>query len=281
MTSISAQVDFGQGLSEAWTNVVTFAPLLLAFLVIILVGYLVAKVLAKAVNSVLERVGFDRAVERGGVGRAMARSNYDPSDLLAKVAFYAVMLFVLQLAFGVFGPNPVSELLFSVIAFLPQVFVAIVIVVIAAAVAAAVKEVIQASLGGLSYGNALGNAASIAILAIGGFAALNQLEIAPAIINGLFYAILAVVAGSAIIAIGGGGVTPMRRKWEEALGRLEDEADAIRDEAEGSEDRVRARAEARKNEVRQEAAREPAPVGARETRPDAASEAGNGRTQRF
>jgi small-conductance mechanosensitive channel len=71
-------VDVQGGVSSAWSNVVTFVPKLAAALVIILVGYLVARVVAGVLNKVLERVGFDRAVERGGLRQALARSNYDP-----------------------------------------------------------------------------------------------------------------------------------------------------------------------------------------------------------
>ncbi len=53
--------------------------------------------------------------------------------------------------------------------------------------------------------------AGAAILTVGVFAALNQLQVAPAIVTGLFYAILAIVVGSAVIAIGGGGVKPMQQ----------------------------------------------------------------------
>jgi hypothetical protein len=87
-----------------------------------------------------------------------------------------------------------------------------------------VREIISASLGGMSYGNLLANAASAFILAVGIFAALSQLHIAPAILNAVFYAFLAVIAGSAIVAIGGGGIQPMRAQWERAIGRIEDEA---------------------------------------------------------
>jgi hypothetical protein len=99
-------------------------------------GYLIAKV-SKAGNGLLERVGFDRAVERGGVKKALARSRFEASDILAKIAFWAVFLFVLQAAFSVFGPNPISDMLFAVISYLPLVFVAILIVIVASAIAAA------------------------------------------------------------------------------------------------------------------------------------------------
>src|SRR3712207_7034505 len=48
--------------------------------------------------------------------------------------------------------SAISDLIHDVIAYLPKVFVAILIVVVAAAIAAAVKEVVEATLGGLSYG---------------------------------------------------------------------------------------------------------------------------------
>lgn len=239
-----AQVDLTQSLQEGLTTVVNIIPAILAFLAILIIGYIVARLLAKALDAVLERVGFDRAVERGGVARAMERTEYDASDILSRIVFYALMLFVLQLAFGVFGPNPVSDVISGVIGFLPRLFVAIIILVVAAAIAAGAREVVRASLGGLSYGHVVANLASVAILAVGVFAALNQLRIAPAIVNGLFYAVLAIIAGSAIVAIGGGGIVPMRRQWERAMSRVEEEAPRVRAEAGTPGDRERAGAEA-------------------------------------
>jgi fumarate reductase subunit D len=101
---------------------------------------------------VLERVGFDRIVERGGVKKALAKAKFDASDIVAKIVIYAVFLMVLQMAFGVFGANPVSDLLRSVVAYLPKVVAAVIIIIIiivAAAIATAARELIDASLGGL------------------------------------------------------------------------------------------------------------------------------------
>jgi hypothetical protein len=54
------------------------------------------------------------------------------------------------------------------------------------------------------------------VLVFGAFAALDQLQIAPRIVTGLWYAILAIVVGSAVVAIGGGGIKTMQRYWERA-----------------------------------------------------------------
>jgi hypothetical protein len=240
------------GAAAAWASVILWGPKLLMFLAILLIGYFVAKLVCKVLNRVLEKVGFDRLVERGGVKRALDRSRWDASDILSKLAFYFVMLFTLQTAFGVFGANPISQMLTSIIAYLPNVFVAMIIVVLAAAIAAGVKQMIQAALGGLRYGRLLGTIASAAVLIIGVFAALNQLNIAPEIVNGLFYATLAVVAGSAIIAIGGGGIVPMRARWERALGRMEQEAPRLKQEAAGAGERIKERTQELKEKAKHE-----------------------------
>lgn len=53
-------------LNDAWSRVATFVPQFAAFLVILLVGWVIAMVLAKVVNGALERIGFDRWVKIPG-----------------------------------------------------------------------------------------------------------------------------------------------------------------------------------------------------------------------
>lgn len=243
--------QFREGLGDAWAAAATFVPKFLGFLIILVIGYFVAKLIAKAVDGILERVGFDRAVERGGIKRALANSKYDASSILAKLVFYLIFLFVLQLAFGVFGTNPISEMINGVIAYLPNVFAAIIILVVASAIAAGVKEIIEASLGGLSYGRQLAFGASAAILVIGVFAALDQLQIAPTVVNTLFIGMVVLVVGSGIVAIGGGGIKTMQNYWDRAASRLERESDNIRDEARGSKEDIRERFEERKQQTQE------------------------------
>lgn len=189
------------------------------------------KAIGKAVAKLLQRVGFDRAVERGGIKKALESSKFDASDIVAKIVYYALALFVLQLAFGVFGPNPISDLLTSIISFLPALIVAIIIIVIAAAIAAAVKTLIQATLGGLSYGKALANAASIFILFLGVVAALNQIGVATSVTTPVLITVLAIVGGVIVVGAGGGLIKPMQARWESYLTKAEEEAPKIRQHA--------------------------------------------------
>lgn len=220
----------GNGLS----TVATFVPKLLIFLLILVVGLLIAKALSKAISTLLEKAGFDRAVERGGIKDALAKSKFDASDIVAKIIYYTLMLFVLQLAFGVFGPNPISTLLQRVITFLPNLVVAIIIVVIAASIAAAVKTLVEGTVGGLSYGRTLANIASLFILFLGVVAALNQIGVATTVTTPILVTILATVGGVIVVGAGGGLIKPMQHRWERYLSKAEDEAPRIREHAASS-----------------------------------------------
>lgn len=220
-----------EAFDSALENVITFLPKFLAFLAILIIGILIAKAIQKLISKLLERIGFDRVVERGGIKTALAKSQFDASDIVAKIVYYALVLFVLQLAFGVFGPNPISELLTGIIAFLPLLVVAIIIIIVAAAIAAAVKTLIQNTLGGLSYGKALANIASLFILFVGIVAALNQIGIATTVTTPILVTILAVIGGVIVVGAGGGLIKPMQERWERYLSKVEEEAPKIAEQA--------------------------------------------------
>ncbi|WP_454195231.1 membrane protein [Nocardia sp. Marseille-Q1738] len=243
MHTSSLAIDFQQGFSDAWASIATFVPKLVGFLVILLIGWLVAKAVEKIVDKVLERVGFDRAVERGGVRQMLARSKYDASGILARLAYYAILLIALQIGFGVFGPNPVSDVIAGIVAWLPRAAVAIVIVVVAGAIATAVRDVVGNTLGGLSYGPMLARIAAVFIWAIGIVAALNQIGVATAVTVPILIAVLATVGGILVVGVGGGMIRPMQQRWENWISDLEHEIPTARGHAEayrrGREDAAR------------------------------------------
>ncbi|GAA1161386.1 hypothetical protein GCM10009630_69610 [Kribbella jejuensis] len=214
-------MNLAQSWNDAVHAVITFLPKFVLFLVILFIGWLVATALRKLVNVALGRVGFDRAVERGGVGRALAQSKYDASGLIAALIYYAVLLIALQFAFGVFGQNPVSDLLASIVRWLPRAVVAIVIVVVAAAIANALRDLVGSALSALSYGQLIAKVVQIFVIALGVIAALNQIGVATAVTTPVLIAVLATVGGVIVVGMGGGMVRPMQRRWDRWLDRAE------------------------------------------------------------
>ncbi|CAL9539058.1 hypothetical protein SUDANB121_04217 [Nocardiopsis dassonvillei] len=216
-------MDVGQGLTTAWQAVASFVPLLAGFLVILVLGWIIAWFVGKGVGKALHGVGLDRALHRGGVGEYFERSRWSASELCGKIVYYVALLFVFTLAFNVFGPNPVSTLLNEVIAWMPRGIVALVIVVVTAMIAKAVRDLITGALGGLSYGRLLANIAAVAILALGVIAALNQMGIATTVTTPVLVAVLATVGGVIVVGVGGGLIRPMQQRWEGWLERAEEE----------------------------------------------------------
>ncbi|MGK5677913.1 mechanosensitive ion channel family protein [Actinoplanes sp. URMC 104] len=216
-----------RGLGDMWHAVVMVVPVAVAFAAILLIGYLVARAARAAATRGLHKAGLDRAVERGAVA-GLFRAE-PPSMLAGRLAFFAVLLLALHLAFGVWGPNPVSALLTALIAWLPRLLVAIVLVLVAATVARAVRDLVAGALGALPYGPLLARAASVVIVTLGVVAALDQVRIATAVTQPLLIAVLATVGGVVVVGAGGGLIKPMQQRWDTWLDRATTGSTAIRD----------------------------------------------------
>ncbi|GII20983.1 mechanosensitive ion channel family protein [Planosporangium mesophilum] len=239
---------------DALGDVARFVPRLIGFILILVVGWLVARLLRAGVSRLLRRVGFDQAVERGGVGRLLARTPYDARGLMTNLVYYAVLLFTLQLAFGLWGPNPVSDLIAAVVRWLPEAFIAIVIIVVAAAIAAGARNLINGALGGLSYGRLLAGVVSAFIIGIGVIAALNQIGVATSVTTPVLIAVLATIGGILVVGVGGGLVRPMQHRWESWLNRAEQEVPQVRDQLRvAAEQRQAEREEAERREAEERA----------------------------
>jgi small-conductance mechanosensitive channel len=223
MSQPLASVSVSSSFQDLLTTVFHSIPKILIFLVILIVGWIIAKILARIVDMVLRRINFDKFVERGVVGQALKRSNTDATKLISKIVYYAILLIALQMAFGVWGPNPVSSMLDGIVAWLPRAIVAIIIIVVASAIAKVVKDLILSAIGGLSYGPFLANVASIVIIALGVIAALGQVGIAGAITQPILYTVLVTCGAVVAIGVGGGLVRPMQDRWERMLTAAERE----------------------------------------------------------
>jgi hypothetical protein len=128
----------------------------------------------------------------------------------------------------------------NVATFVPKLPGALVILIagliVAKIVAGIVNKVLLGSvLSSVTYGRQLATGGGVAVMVLGVFAALDQLEIAQNIVNGLWYAILAVVAGSAVAAFGGGGIPVARRYLERAANKTGQRAPEVRDQVAGSD----------------------------------------------
>ena len=218
--------DWRTPLEDTLGDVTDFVPKLLLFLLVLLVGLFVARWLRKIVHRVLTAIKFDHYIDRAGIGAPLERAGFaDSGRFLAQIIYYLIVLMVLQMAFSVFGDNPITEALDGMVAWLPKLVVAIVLVIIGGLVANIVGDLVRGATAGQGYSSFVTRLAVIGVWLFFGLAALDQVEIGRDVVDTLTTAIFASLTGIIIIKFGVGGIWAARdRFWPNVYDSLSGES---------------------------------------------------------
>ncbi|GAC1388334.1 MAG: hypothetical protein NVS4B12_14710 [Ktedonobacteraceae bacterium] len=204
-----------QSFQVALALLFSFVPRLLGFLIILLVGYIVASAIAKAVTFLLRKVGFDRFSTRIGLTRLESQMGVklDAAGILGRIVYWFIFLIFLVPAVDSLGLASVSALLGQVVAYIPNVFVAILILFLGTLAATFVADIVRGATSGTRIGNpsVFANIARYAILGFVAIVALEQLNIGSALLNILFTAIMGATALAFGLAFGLGGRDAAKR----------------------------------------------------------------------
>jgi len=208
-------VSIVNALNDAVKLILTFIPRLVGFLVILIVGLIIAWAISKALTFLLRKIGFDRMANRIGLTRLEQRMNIqlDPAGVLGKIVYWFILLIFLIPAADALGVPAVSNILNSLVAYIPNVFVAILVLFLGALFATFVADIVRGAVASAKIGNpnVFAGIARWAIIGFAALVALEQLQITPALINELFGAVVAAVAIAFALAFGLGGQDAARR----------------------------------------------------------------------
>ena len=195
--------------TEALQNFLGFLPALIGAILILVIGWFLAGLLAGLVERGLKMVGFERAANTTGINTFIERSGseWTASAIVAEIIKWFIRLNAIQAAASILGLNQISSIINAILLWLPNLVVAIAIIVIGALIARFVGGLVRGSTGQMGFSNSelLGSVAYYAILAFAVVAAVNQLGIAPTVVNTLFIGLVAVVVLSVGLAFGLGG----------------------------------------------------------------------------
>ncbi len=207
MSSSIAAVNIGDSLQQGLDSLFGFIPNILGFLVILLIGWIVAKAVRTIVNKALDKVGVDKALHESSAGSYVERVSpgAKPSHLIGATAYWFIFLFAISAAVGALKIPALTAFIAQVQAFLPNVIVAILIFVAAAALAGAVAGAVQKLMGDTPTGKVVTAVVPGLILAIGLFMVLSQLNIAQEIVTITYAALLGMLALAGALAFGLGG----------------------------------------------------------------------------
>jgi len=186
-----------------------FVPKLLLAIVIVLIGWLIAKALKLAVVKGLRAINFHVLTERAGMDGFLQQSGSttDTTRILGVLTYWLVILAALILAFNSLGLAHVTDLLGRVALLIPRIIVSIVILAFGSYFALFVGATIasQARSSGVSDAELLGRVARYAVIVFVVLIALDQLDIGGNIIRQSFLIILAGVVLALALAFGLGG----------------------------------------------------------------------------
>src|ERR671932_6636 len=185
-------MDILQSLQGALSTFLEYIPQLIGAIIILIIGYIVARILQAAVARVLQAVGFDRWMEHGGIKQFFdrAQTRETPATVLGKLVFWLVFIIAITMAADALGVRQVSQVLGQLIAYIPNIIAAILILVLAALLANFLAGVIRGATGS----GLLGSIARYAIIVYAVFAALTQLGIAVELTAPTFLILLGAVA---------------------------------------------------------------------------------------
>jgi small-conductance mechanosensitive channel len=194
---------------NAWTQIVDYTPRVLAAIVVLVVGYLVAKIVARVVTVLCERAGLQKAAERSGLWESMTHMNIKRNvpAIVSTIVFWGLMLVFLMAGFNILKITSVSDSISQVVAYIPNLLVATVMVVVGLLVAGFLRGVIATSADrvGISYADHLASGCYYIMGLMVFMAAFAQLKIEFALLN---YAVLIVFGGLSLgfgLALGLGG----------------------------------------------------------------------------
>jgi hypothetical protein len=195
----------GTYVNDFLTHIVNGLPKFLGALLIILIGYLVAKAVAAAVHNILGRAQLNQRLHAGKGGNFIQRALPNPMGLIASVTYWVVFLFAVSIAVSVLGIPVLVDFVRAIYAYIPNVIAAFLIFLVAGTVSGAVAAVVANAMGDTPTGKIVGTAAPVVIMSIASFMILEQLKIAPAIVTITYAALLGSAALGMALAFGLGG----------------------------------------------------------------------------
>jgi hypothetical protein len=242
--------DWGEAvmtsLAGALTLFLAAIPKLIGFLVIILVGWLVAGLIAKAVAAVLRTVKCNELAQRSGFAAFVHGLGVetDSAGFIAAVTKWFIRVIVLVAAFDALGLPAVSDVVRQLLLWLPNLVVALVVLVIGGLAAGAVASLVRGATARAALGDPalLARIARIAVWAFALVVAVNQIGIATTLVNTLFMATVGAVALALGLSFGLGGretAAEIVRTWyhksQAAAPKMQEAAQDLKERAQDTE----------------------------------------------
>lgn len=196
-------------LTELGVRFINFLPALIGALVIFFAGWIVAVALGKLAEKFMRVLRVDKAAEKIGIDSRLynSQTHISVSAFFGGLVKWFLVLVFLMAATDILNLSQVTGFLNSILLYIPNVVVAVVILAAVFLIGNFVYDVVRGSTraAGVMSATLLATISKWAIVVFGIFAALIQLGVASSLVSTIFIGIIAMLALAGGLAFGLGG----------------------------------------------------------------------------
>jgi len=200
------------------TRIMSYLPTLLGALVILVVGWIVAKAIRRIIDWLLTAIRFDTLADKAGITEVLRKGNLEISarGVISGLVYWLIMIMVLMMTVDALGLPKASDVLAGLFAYIPKVIAALLVLVVAMFLAGFVSGIVQTAAGnaGLPRPEVLAGISRWAIIIFAATIALGELGIATLLVTTTFNIILGGVVFALALAFGLGGKDAAARYLE-------------------------------------------------------------------
>jgi hypothetical protein len=186
-----------------------YIPAVLGALVILIIGWIVAKIIQKLARKFLDLIRFEKFAEKAGISEALSKGNIknNATQLLSALVYWFIMILVLAMVVNALGLTVASQLLDGLLGYIPNVIAAVFVLVLGLFLANLVSSIVRtaASNAKLPKPEILAGLSQWAIVIFAVTASLRQLGIAPFLVSTTFYILFGGICLALSLAFGLGG----------------------------------------------------------------------------
>ena len=206
-------------ISEMLTKLIGYLPTLFGALIILTVGWVIAKALRRVVNQALKAIHFDKLAEKAGISEILSKGGLKTSaiEVMSGLVYWLAIIMVLVIVVNALGLQQASNVLESLFAYIPNVIAALFVLIVGMFLANLVSGIVHTAAGNASLPKP-GLFAAVskwAIIIFAGTISLRELGIATLLVTTTFNIILGGVCLTLALAFGLGGRDAATRYIEE------------------------------------------------------------------
>jgi hypothetical protein len=201
------------------TRIMDYLPVLLGALIILIVGWMVAKAIRRLVDWLLKTIRFDTLANKAGISEILKKGNLEISagEVVSNIVYWLIIIMVLVMTVDALGLPKASDILASLFAYVPKVIAALLVLIVAMFLANFVSGIVRTAAGNanLPKPEILAGISRWAIIIFAVTISLEQLGIAPLLVTATFNIILGGIVLALALAFGLGGKDAAARYLEE------------------------------------------------------------------